>query len=236
MASPSHIGLSWPLPSRIPKVRSVREALAPQGIVTVSKATPKPESGDAPGKKAKVVARSIPHGFVKYEMPADGACLFHSFAKGLKELAAPVSKLPLELRAIVVEHMTKYAKEYSLDWDGKHPDGKTQLENFDSYLKAVVSQDAFASSLEVKALARKFDAQVIVCSDAPSVDPVLFHKQGKRGAVVLWHSGGNHFDLLEGKSTCSASSTFGCASDVAIALLFANPLTRIPSARGDMRM
>ena len=57
--------------------------------------------------------------------PKDGACFYHSAAKGLALLDPPINKLPLELRAITVEHMQKYSKEYALDWDGFGPDGKT---------------------------------------------------------------------------------------------------------------
>ncbi|CAK9004528.1 OTU domain-containing protein [Durusdinium trenchii] len=55
----------------------------------------------------------------------DGACFYHSAAKGLALLDPPINKLPLELRAITVEHTQKYSKEYALDWDGFGPDGKT---------------------------------------------------------------------------------------------------------------
>lgn len=72
------------------------------------------------------------------------------------------------------------------------------MANFDEYLKKCVASDAWSSTLEIKALCRKFDVRCILFSDSCGVDPVLFHGDGKRGYLCLWHSGSCHFDLLTG--------------------------------------
>ena len=91
---------------------------------------------------------------MKHVVPGDGACLFHSFSKGMTLLDSPVTKHALELRAIAVEHMEKHKDEYLTEWDGKTP-SDTPCDSFDSYLELIMGQHAYGSTLEIRALARE---------------------------------------------------------------------------------
>ena len=70
--------------------------------------------------------------------------------------------------------------------------------SFDAYLQAMLNVDSWGSSLEIKALARQFDTKVILVPETLHLDPILFHKQGTKGTIVLWHTG-THFDCLQGE-------------------------------------
>ena len=179
-------------------------------VQTVSKAMPvdadsSSKTGDAAmvesdskdgAKRARVVVRAIPKGLAKVEAPADGGCLFHCFSVGLSRLAKPIDKHSRELRAIAMSHVAKHRSENEVDWDGKSPDGKP-LKSFDEYLQLIVNSKAWGSSLELKALCRKFDIKVTVVSELLNVDPMLFQSTGRRGAFYFWYTG-VHFDLLTG--------------------------------------
>eukprot|EP00435_Cladocopium_sp_Y103_P030673 s1106_g7.t1 len=188
---------------KVKEYNSVDMGVGDQTVKTAAKVTlvepvDGKDSGDAKKQKLVVPVRTLPKGMTKHTVAADGACLFHSVSKCLTFLSPPITQHPMELRGMAVEHLTKYSKDYLLDWDSKSPNSEA-LDSFDKYLEKIVDQKACASSLEIKALARKMDLAIVVASENINIDPVLYHKDGKRGTIYLWHSGGNHFDALEGQ-------------------------------------
>ena len=143
-------------------------------------------------KRAKAVCRDIPKGLTRKIVPGDGACLFHAVGAGLQQIHGK-SPHARELRASVVDHLTKHESKYTPFWNGKCPDG-AKLDSWADYLTKMKKADAWGGDLEMSALARMYDVRIICIPQPLDFEPISYHSSSK-DSIVLWWTG-NHFDLL----------------------------------------
>ena len=92
-------------------------------------------------KRAKAVCRDIPKGLTRKIVPGDGACLFHAVGAGLQQIHGK-SPHARELRASVVDQLTKHESKYTPFWNGKCPDG-AKLDSWADYLTKMKKADAW---------------------------------------------------------------------------------------------
>ena len=131
------------------------------------KGTKRPEGNDASsnGKRACAAQRALPP-----ELVLDGNCLFASLSEGLAHTTDEKAINPKQLRAEIVQHLTKNRERYEPGWDHELPGG-TADHDFNNYLQAIAQDKTWGGLLEIQAFARRYDTRVIIYPRAPT-EPV----------------------------------------------------------------
>ena len=169
--------------------------------VPVATGAEKGEDGDKEqgvAKKAKTLARGVPTGCKVHIMPSDGSCVFHAFAAGLGWLHGPEKSPPhaRELRAGVVTHLLQHKDRYAGLWDKCDTQGKSDPNlDFEGYCKLVGRESAYASDLELRALARSWQVNIVVVPADSRLEPEAFTTQKAKKTLAFWLEN-KHVDLL----------------------------------------
>ncbi|CAE7637517.1 unnamed protein product [Symbiodinium pilosum] len=151
---------------------------------TTSKAVSEAEVGvdgkPVPGaKRTKCDVRTVPSELQTIDIAKDGNCVYRAIAEGLAWLSAGKLKVEhRELRAKAIAHLQKHKEAYSAQWDKESPSGDP-MQSFDDYLAASAQNCAYGSPLEVEALARVYDVQIILipCIADFAIMRALLHQQ-----------------------------------------------------------
>ena len=188
-------------------------------------------------KKAKTLARGVPSGCKVQIMPSDGSCIFHAFAAGLGWLHGPEKSPPhaRELRAGVVTHLLQHKDRYVGLWDKCNTEGKADPDlDFEGYRKKVGQESAYASDLELRALARSWQVNIVVVPADSRLKPEAFTTQKAKKTLAFWFEN-KHIDLLlpvEGTkypeellAVCSAPSFGFRAGGKSVASVCSKPCT-----------
>ena len=126
----------------------------------------------------------------------DGSCVVHAFTAGLKWLypdrTPPHAR---ELRAGVVTHLKQHQDRYQGMWDkcdtnGAPVDGLT----YEGYCD-LGKQSTYASDLELRALARNWQVNIVLIPADIKLEPEAFTTQKAKHTVAFWLSD-KHVDLL----------------------------------------
>ena len=167
---------------------------------TASKALTEPEVGadgkPVPGaKRTKCDVRTVPDELRTISIAKDGNCVYRAVSEGLAWLSG--GKLTVEhreVRAKAITHLQKHKTAYSAQWDGESPSGEP-MQSFDDYLAASARDSAYGSPLEVEALARVFDVQIILIPCIADFAVMSFRTSQAKRVLVLWCQD-KHIDLL----------------------------------------
>ncbi|CAE7464425.1 unnamed protein product, partial [Symbiodinium pilosum] len=126
-------------------------------------------------KKAKTLARGVPTGCKVHIVPGDGSC---------------------ELRAGVVNHLLQHKDRYVGLWDKCDTGGKPDPNlDFEGYIKLVGQESAYASDLELRALARSWQVNIVVVPADSRLEPEAFTTQKAKKTLAFWLEN-KHIDLL----------------------------------------
>ena len=167
---------------------------------TTTKAVTEPEVGadgkPVPGaKRTKCDVRTVPDELKTVEVAKDGNCIYHAISEGLTWLSGGKIKVAhRELRAKAITHLQKHKSAYGAQWDGESPLG-VPMQSFDDYLAASAKEGAYGSPLEVEALARVFDIQIILIPCIADFAVMSFRTSQAKRVLVLWYHD-KHVDLL----------------------------------------
>lgn len=102
------------------------------------------------------------------------------------------------MRAEAVAHLRAHKVDYKEFWNGKDSEGHDISEKgFDAYVNDMALDAKWGGALELRALGKKFDTQIVVISKRADAPNYIFHEEGEAGVVYLLYNG-NHYDLLEG--------------------------------------
>ena len=159
-----------------------------------TKAVTEPEVGadgkPAPGaKRTKCDVRTVPTKLKTVEIAKDGN------SEGLTWLSGGKIKVAhREMRAKAITHLQKHKTAYCAQWDGESPSGDP-MQSFDDYLAASAKDGSYASPLEVEALARVFDVQIILIPCIADFAVMSFRTSQAKRVLVLWYRD-KHVDLL----------------------------------------
>ena len=167
---------------------------------TTTKAISEPEIGTdgkpVPGaKRTKCDVRTVPDELKTVEVAKDGNCIYHAISEGLAWLSGGKIKVEhRELRAKAITHLRKHQTAYSAQWDGESPSGAS-MQSFDDYLAASAQNSSYGSPLEVEALARVYDVQIILIPSLADFAVMSFRTSQAKRVLVLWYHD-KHVDLL----------------------------------------
>ena len=167
---------------------------------TTSKAVSEAEVGvdgkPVPGaKRTKCDVRTVPSELQTIDIAKDGNCVYRAIAEGLAWLSAGKLKVEhRELRAKAIAHLQKHKEAYSAQWDKESPSGDP-MQSFDDYLAASAQNCAYGSPLEVEALARVYDVQIILIPCIADFAIMSFRSTQAKRILVLWYHD-KHIDLL----------------------------------------
>ena len=167
---------------------------------TTTKAMSEPEVGTdgkpVPGaKRTKCDVRTVPDDLQTIEVAKDGNCIYRAVSEGLAWLTGGKLKVEhRELRAKAITHLQKHKSAYSAQWDGESPSGDP-MKSFDDYLAASARDSSYGSPLEVEALARVFDVQIILIPYMADFAVMSFRTSQAKRVLVLWYQD-KHVDLL----------------------------------------
>ena len=167
---------------------------------TTSKALSEPEIGTdgkpVPGaKRTKCDVRTVPDELKTIDIAKDGNCVYRAVSEGLSWLSGGKIQVEhRELRAKAITHLQKHKQAYSAQWDKESPTG-APMQNFDDYLVASAREGAYGSPLEVEALARVFDVQIILIPCIADFAVMSFRTSQAKRVIVLWYHD-KHIDLL----------------------------------------
>ena len=167
---------------------------------TTTKAVTEPEIGEdgkpVPGaKRTKCDVRTVPNELKTVEVAKDGNCIYHAISEGLAWLSGGKIKVEhRELRAKAITHLQKHKSAYSAQWDGESPAG-APMQSFDDYLAASAKDSSYGSPLEVEALARVYDVQIILIPSLADFAVMSFRTSQAKRVLVLWYQD-KHVDLL----------------------------------------
>jgi hypothetical protein len=156
----------------------------------------RPSQGAPAAKRVSFERRVIPDTMKKVVVAGDGNCVYSAFAAALKKATGQVLHTRT-VRAEISAHMAKNAGSYSKSWDGKGPNDETFERGFAEYVTTVGRMGTQVGSLELSALARKYDIAIYVISEMSEKENVVYHRQAEN-KIVLWHSN-KHYDWLDGK-------------------------------------
>ena len=176
-----------------PKLRST-------AFPTTSKALSEPEIGadgkPVPGaKRTKCDVRTVPNELKTIDIAKDGNCVYRAVSEGLTWLSGGKIKVGhRELRAKAITHLQKHKEAYSAQWDKESPTG-APMQSFDDYLVASAQDGAYGSPLEVEALARVYDVQIILIPCIANFAVMSFRTSQAKRVIVLWYHD-KHIDLL----------------------------------------
>ena len=185
------------VPVVLPKERST-------AFPTTSKAMSEPEVGadgkPVPGaKRTKCDVRTVPDDLKTIEMAKDGNCIYRAVAEGLAWLSGGKLRVEhREVRAKAIAHLQKHKTAYFAQWDGESPSGDP-MQSFDDYLAASARDCSYGSPLEVEALARVFDVQIVVIPYMADFAVMSFRTSQAKRVLVLWYQD-RHVDLLVPKA------------------------------------
>ena len=133
------------------------------------------------------------------EIAKDGNCVYRAVSEGLDWLSGGKIKVEhRELRAKAITHLQKHKDAYSAQWDKESPAG-VPMQSFDDYLAASAQNCAYGSPLEIEALARVFDVQIILIPCLADFAVMSFRTSQAKRILVLWYEN-KHVDLLLPKS------------------------------------
>ena len=167
---------------------------------TTTKAMSEPEVGvdgkPVPGaKRTKCDVRTVPDDLKMIEVAKDGNCIYRAVSEGLAWLSGGKMKVEhREVRAKAITHLQKHKIAYSAQWDGESPSGDP-MQSFDDYLAASARDSSYGSPLEVEALARVFDVQIILIPYIADFAVMSFRTSQAKRVLVLWYQD-KHVDLL----------------------------------------
>ena len=167
---------------------------------TTSKALSEPEVGadgkPVPGaKRTKCDVRQVPDELKTIDIAKDGNCVYRAVSEGLSWLSGGKMKVEhRELRAKAIAHLRKHQEAYSAQWDKESPTG-VPMQNFEDYLVASAQEGAYGSPLEVEALARVYDVQIILIPCIADFAVMSFRTSQAKRIIVLWYHD-KHIDLL----------------------------------------
>ena len=152
---------------------------------TTTKAVSEPEVGadgkPVPGaKRAKCDVRTVPNEMRTVDIAKDGNCVYRAVSEGLTWLSGGKIKVEhRELRAKAISHLQKHKEAYK-----ESPTG-APMQSFDEYLVASAQDGAYGSPLEVEALARVYDVQIILIPCLADFAVMSFRtSQAKRGTTT----------------------------------------------------
>ena len=177
---------------------TAKDNAAPAGQKAAGKEDNKRGSASAGSSAKRVVVqqRALPSGVELAPQPADGSCLFHCLAAGLKMLDASKDYTAAEIRARVANHFAKNASEYKKSWDGELPNRQVS-DDFKQYISAIEKEGTWGGILELRAASRIYDTRLIVFATPVEIEPFHLHGQQKRRVIALRFNG-RHYDLLKG--------------------------------------
>ena len=167
---------------------------------TTTKAVTEPEVGadgkPVPGaKRTKCDVRTVPDELKTVDIAKDGNCVYRAVSEGLTWLSGGKIKVEhRELRAKAISHLQKHKEAYSAQWDKESPTG-APMQSFDEYLVASAQDGAYGSPLEVEALARVYDVQIILIPCLADFAVMSFRTSQAKRVLVLWYHD-KHIDLL----------------------------------------
>ena len=171
---------------------------------TTSKAVTEAEIGTdgkpVPGaKRTKCDIRTVPDELRTVDIAKDGNCVYRAISEGLDWLSGGKIKVEhRELRAKAITHLQKHREAYSAQWDKESPAG-VPMQSFDDYLAASAQNCAYGSPLEIEALARVYDVQIILIPCLADFAVMSFRASQAKRILVLWYEN-KHVDLLLPKS------------------------------------
>ena len=145
----------------------------------------------APAKKQKAERKTLPEGLREISNPGAGDCLFWSLSQALEKTSSNPEneKSSLQVRAMCVAHLTKYASSYERHWDGCSPekgDVAMPQRDFLEYLQRLAQPAAWGSALEITACAMTTDRPIYVYSVGnDSMNTYVFNRSGKRKPLFL---------------------------------------------------
>ena len=167
---------------------------------TTSKALTEPEIGTdgkpVPGaKRTKCDVRTVPNELKTIDIAKDGNCVYRAISEGLAWLSdGKISVEHRELRAKAITHLRKHKEAYSAQWDKESPAG-APMQSFEDYLVASAQDSAYGSPLEIEALARVYDVQIILIPCLADFAVMSFRTSQAKRIIVLWYHD-KHIDLL----------------------------------------
>lgn len=144
-----------------------------------------------PQKRQCIPIRDIPKGFLKEEVPGDGACLFHCLGKAF---STPTNEiLAIQARAEVVAHLNKHQETYAPLWDGLQPDNSKGT-TFTAYLEEMQKPTTWGGWLELTAAARHWNTRIIIVPETLADDIMVFHDSRRAEHTTIRrasHNGGS---------------------------------------------
>ncbi|CAE7423514.1 OTU5 [Symbiodinium pilosum] len=159
---------------------------------TASKALTEPEVGAdgkpvSGAKRTKCDVGTVPDALKMIEIAKDGNCIYRAVSEGLTWLSGGKLRVEhREMRAKAITHLQKHRAAYSAQWDGESPSGDP-TQSFDDYLAASARDSSYGSPLEVEALARVFDVQIILIPCLADFAVMSFRTSQAKRVLVLWY-------------------------------------------------
>ena len=146
-------------------------------------------------KRTKCDVRTVPNELKTIDIDKDGNCVYRAVSEGLAWLSGGKIKVEhRELRAKAITHLRKHQEAYSAQWDKESPTG-APMQSFEDYLVASAQNGAYGSPLEVEALARIYDVQIILIPLLADFAVMSFRTSQAKRVIVLWYHD-KHIDLL----------------------------------------
>ena len=146
-------------------------------------------------KRTKCDVRTVPDELRTVDIAKDGNCVYRAVSEGLAWLSSGKIKVEhRELRAKAITHLQKHKEAYSAQWDKESCSGDP-MQSFDDYLAASAQNCAYGSPLEIEALARVYDVQIILIPCLADFAIMSFRTMQAKRILVLWYED-KRIDLL----------------------------------------
>eukprot|EP00435_Cladocopium_sp_Y103_P019058 s24_g4.t1 len=134
----------------------------------------------------------IPENLRRVPNPGSGNCLFHCFAQA--ETTSSKIRSHRQLRAFIVNHMTKHWNKFNDFWDGLSPENLPMDGDFSDYLKKISLDKSWGGYCEVAAYAAAVSRPVLVVHAQDEIVHV-FNANDSNAAVVLYYKH-EHYELV----------------------------------------
>lgn len=164
----------------------------------------------APAGKKRATVQTVPTGMTRVPNEGNGNCVCLALGQALA--AKPDKpKAHRGIRAALVAHLRKHTDRYEPWWDGLRPQkDDEECPNWDTYLRVLAKDGAWAGTLELAAAAAHFDRTIVVFGPHLAT-PEAYNTSSTKGCVCSWYDrDAGHYEWLKG--TLPAKTTPAAAN------------------------